>query len=504
MNLAITHSRANIGIDAPLITVETHISNGLPGLHMVGLPETAVKESKDRVRSAILNSYFDFPSRHITINLAPADLPKYGSRYDLAIAIGILAASKQLPNTGLANYEFAAELALSGALKPIQGILPLVMACRLAQKTLIIAEENINEAELITDASLLPAKTLLEVCGHFLNRSILIPHVCAKFTPTSVISTDLRQVKGQQHAKRALEIAASGQHSVLLIGPPGVGKTMLSNCLPGLLPTISESEAAELAAIQSIAGIKVSTDTWRQRPFRSPHHSTSAAALIGGSSPPQPGEISLAHQGVLFLDELPEFNRQTLEALREPLESGFIAISRARAKVRYPARFQLISAMNPCPCGHYGSAHNECTCTILSVKRYLQRISGPLLDRIDIQLELQLVTSSLLNKTNAPTEGSVEVASRVKAAREIALQRANKPNALLSNEEVAQFCQLTTQDKQWFEAFLEQKKCSSRSYQKILKVALTIADLEQSSSLQSAHLKEAFSYRFFDKLKVSY
>jgi magnesium chelatase family protein len=502
MNLAITYSRANIGIHAPLVTVETHISNGLPSLNIVGLPETAVRESKDRVRSAILNSNFEFPLRRITVNLAPADLPKQGGRYDLPIALGILAASKQIPANRLMEFEFAAELALSGELRPINGILPFIMATRACHKNLVFSYQNVQEAELISDVALFPAKHLLDVCTHFLDKNLLIRHQPNKIPASNKIQTDLSQVRGQHHAKRAIEIAAAGNHGILLIGPPGVGKTLLSHCLPGILPPMSEPEALDLATIQSVAEIKISEDNWRIRPFRAPHHSASHVAIIGGGNPVQPGEISLAHHGVLFLDELPEFKRQALEALREPLESGTISISRANLKIQYPAKFQLVAAMNPCPCGYFGSTQTDCICSQEAIKKYQSRVSGPLLDRIDIHSELLPLPPATLTSSHTPPKdtSSFEVAKRVALAIERQLSRANKPNAFLNNKEIEKFSPLTTQDRLMLEKLILSKKMSARSYFKVLKIALTLADLEQSK-ITTIHLKEALSYRLFEKFK---
>ncbi|MBA2655238.1 MAG: YifB family Mg chelatase-like AAA ATPase [Gammaproteobacteria bacterium] len=495
MTVAVTQSRASIGIHAPMVTVETHISKGLPGFHIVGLPETAVKESKERVRSAIITSHFEFPSRRITINLAPADLPKQGGRYDLSIALGILAASRQIPPDKLCDYEFAGELALSGELRPIKGILPLAIGTKNAGRSLILPFENAAEAHLIKGIKLFPARHLLDVCSHFLERTILTPHPALPYSAPQISYHDLKEVRGQHHAKRALEIAAAGQHSLLLVGPPGVGKTMLSNCLPGLLPPMSEEEAIELAAIQSISGMSINSTNWAKRPFRAPHHSASCYALIGGGNPAKPGEISLAHHGVLFLDELPEFKRQALEALREPLEAGSISISRANFQVQYPAKFQLIAAMNPCPCGQYGNHNADCVCLPESIKKYQARISGPLMDRIDIQAELQLLPSSLfINHVNETTSSQI-VAERVRCAREIQTQRTGKPNALLRNKEIENFCGLSQQDEVFIERYMQQQKISARAYYKILKIARTIADLEPSPLIKGEHLKEAFSYR---------
>jgi magnesium chelatase family protein len=501
MNLAITYSRASIGINAPIVTVETHISNGLPALNIVGLPETVVKESKDRVRSAIITSHFEFPMKRITVNLAPADLPKQGGRYDLPIALGILAASNQIPSDEFGDYEFAGELALSGQLRAISSILPLALATKTAGRNLIFPIQNVPEAELIENIQLFPANHLLDVCRHFLKKTRLSPHTTKTMPVRKFCYQDLKEVKGQHHAKRALEIAAAGQHSLLLIGPPGVGKTLLSNCLPGILPPLDEEEASELAAIQSVAGIKPQAENWRKRPFRSPHHSSSSFALIGGGNPPKPGEISLAHHGVLFLDEFPEFKRQALEALREPLEAGSISISRATIQVKYPAKFQLIAAMNPCPCGQYSPQQTDCTCLPDQVRRYQSRISGPLLDRIDLQTELQTLPTSLLTSENINTESSSEVALRVFHARNKQLKRSQKPNAYLTPRELLATCHLGKQESTFLENFITKKKLSARVYHRALKVARTIADLDQSCKVNLDHLKEAFSYRMFEFMK---
>lgn len=377
MSLAVVYTRAQLGIDAPLVTVEAHLSNGLPSLSIVGLPETAVKESKDRVRSALINSHFEFPARRITINLAPADLPKEGGRYDLAIALGILAASGQIPEESLENTEFLGELALSGDLRHIKGSLPASMACGASGRSLVVPASNAGEAALCRETCVYLANTLLQVCAHLHSREALVR---AEFESPEVFSSypDLADVKGQAQAKRALEVAAAGEHNLLFYGPPGTGKTMLASRLPGVLPALREAEALEAAAVASVANGEV-PDNWLRRPFRSPHHTASAVAMVGGGSSPKPGEISLAHRGVLFLDELPEFQRQVLEVLREPLESGQICISRANAQVEFPARFQLIAAMNPCPCGYLGSGDDRCHCSPDQVLRYRRKISGPLL-----------------------------------------------------------------------------------------------------------------------------
>jgi len=377
MSLAIIHTRAQLGIDAPLITVEVHLSNGLPGLSIVGMPEAVVRESKDRVRSALINSQFEFPARRITINLAPADLPKDGSRFDLPIAIGILAASGQLPNEELSQYEFIGELALSGELRRVNAILPAAIACGNTKRQLIVAASNAKEAALSETTTVYGADNLLAVCAH-LHRQTLLSKTIVSPPQTNIDIANLSDVKGQAFAKRALEIAAAGGHNVLFYGPPGTGKTMLASRLPGIMPQLTSEQAIRVASIYSLCGHEYKP--WRTPTFRCPHHTASAVALVGGGSQPKPGEISLADNGILFLDELPEFQRQVLEVLREPMESGEIRISRANAQVTFPARFQLIAAMNPCPCGYLNSrsSKHSCRCTPDQIKRYRQKISGPL------------------------------------------------------------------------------------------------------------------------------
>ena len=499
MSLAIVYTRAQVGIDAPLVSVEVHLSGGLPGLFIVGLPEAAVKESKDRVRGAILNSQFEFPSRRITINLAPADLPKEGGRFDLPIALGILAASGQINRERLSQYEFLGELALGGELRGIRGVLPATLACRDAGRTLLVPGDNAAEAMLVGDVKVLGAVHLLEVCRQLATGTALQPPVPQPRAPLgSLLERDLSDVRGQQHAKRALEIAAAGGHNLLLIGPPGTGKTMLASRLPGIMPPLTEAEALETAAIASISAQGLDLKQWGVRPFRAPHHTASGVALVGGGGQPRPGEISLAHHGVLFLDELPEYDRRVLEVLREPLESGRITISRAARQADFPARFQLVAAMNPCPCGYLGDAERRCACGQEQVRRYRARISGPLIDRIDLHIEVPRLAHRVL-RGDAPEENSATVRARVCAARDRQLQRAGKPNSALGTREIERYCTLSEGDHRLLEQALERLGLSPRAYHRILKVARTIADLAGSETIKTPHLTEAISYRALDR-----
>lgn len=500
MSLAIVYSRAKLGIHAPLVTVEVHLSNGLPSLSIVGLPETAVKESKDRVRSAILNSHLEFPARRITVNLAPADLPKEGGRYDLPIALGILAASGQLPRESLDDYEFLGELALSGALRPVSAALPAALACGDAQRRLILPASNADEAALSSITRVYGSESLLQVCAHLHQREFLF-QAEAVVTPEPEDHPDLSDVKGQAQAKRALEIAASGGHNLLLYGPPGTGKTMLASRLPGILPVLNEREMLDVAAVYSVAP-HTGSPPWRRRPFRAPHHTASAISLVGGGANPRPGEISLAHRGVLFLDELPEFQRQVLEVLREPLESGEVRISRAKAQVTFPASFQLVAAMNPCPCGYHGSDADRCRCTPDQVRRYRDKISGPLLDRIDMHIPVRALKHGELH---GPSTGdnSETVRQRVEQARRRQFDRQGKYNHQLNAPELERYCVLNKTDKLLLEQAIDKLGLSTRAYHRVLKVARTLADMEGKEQPGTVQITEALSYRTLDRQNSS-
>jgi len=465
----------------------------------VGLPEAAVKESQDRVRSALLNSQFDFPLQRITINLAPADLPKEGGRFDLAIALGILAASRQIPADQLAGYEFIGELALSGEIRPVRGILPAALEVRNAQRQIVVPYENATEAALVENISILPIKHLLDICAHLHHTTPLTPyHPQISLSTTLAPKEDLSDVRGQHHAKRALEVAAAGGHNLLMVGPPGTGKTMLASRLPGILPPMTEAEALETAIITSIGMTGFNANLWGLRPFRAPHHTASSVALVGGGSQPRPGEISLAHNGVLFLDELPEFDKRVLEVLREPLESGRIIISRAAHQAEFPANFQLIAAMNPCPCGYAGDPSNRCHCSPEQVRRYRTKISGPLLDRIDLMIEVPNLPRVELRGDNQ-REISSQVRTRIIASRQRQWQRCSKPNSRLDNREVDKFCRLNETDERLLDTAIEQLGLSARAWYRILKVARTIADLANSEHIHTTHLTEAITYRRLER-----
>jgi magnesium chelatase family protein len=493
MELSVVYSRALAGIEAPLVRVETHLSNGLPAFHIVGLPETAVRESKDRVRSAILNSHFDFPDRRITVNLAPADLPKEGGRFDLPIALGILTASGQVPAERLRQYEFLGELALDGSLSPVPGVIPAASSAQAAQRQLVVPSESGPLAALVPHSKVLPAADILTLCAH-LNGSRTITPARARTLITDPTYPDLRDVVGQHNARRALEIAASGGHNLLFCGPPGTGKTLLASRLPGILPPPDAKEALAGLALRNVH-VTVDEIEYFRRPFRSPHHTASAAALAGGGEKPRPGEISLAHGGVLFLDELPEFNRHCLEVLREPMESGQITLSRARHKTTYPARFQLVAAMNPCPCGYLGDSERACRCTPDQIQRYRARISGPLLDRIDLHVPVHRLPARQLLGSTCDAESSAAIQARVRRCRDTQEKRQGCANALLPPDRLASTCLLGKRENMSLESAASRLYLSGRALHRTLRVARTIADLEEASAIKIRHLSEALAYR---------
>ena len=498
MGLALVHSRAGVGVSAPEVTVEVHLGGGLPRMSMVGLPETAVREAKDRVKAALLNAGFKFPQVHITISLAPADLPKEGSRFDLPIALGILAASGQVPDDRFPEFEFIGELSLSGQLNLVKGVLPVALQAKLAGRGLIVPLENGPEAALARGENLYCATSLLSVV-YWLHGRGSLPAAVEQAESEQPQTKDLVDVIGQPFARRALEVAAAGGHNILFSGPPGTGKTMLATRLPGILPPLTESEALEAASVASISQGGLNISRWKSRSFRAPHHTASGIALVGGGSRPRPGEISLAHHGVLFLDELPEFSRHVLEVLREPMESGQIVICRAARYALFPARFQLVAAMNPCPCGYAGDQTGQCHCSGDQIQRYRGRISGPLIDRIDLQIEVPRPPALVMYAKGPRPENSATVRNRVIDARQIQLERAGVPNAQLGSQALRKHCPLDKPCRILLESAARQLAFSPRACQRILKVARTLADLDGCDTIEKGQLAEAIAYRRLGK-----
>lgn len=493
--LSKVRSRALYGVAAPEVMVEVRLSSGLPAFTVVGLAETEVKESRERVRSSLEVARFPFPQERVTVSLAPADLPKASARLDLPIALGIVAAAGHVPQKALEDMEFAGELSLDGALRPVRGVLPMVLEAKRAGRTFVLPCENLAEASLVRDAQVLGAPDIGAVLAH-LRGDASLASAAAFSSPVRPPCPDFSEVKGQLLAKRGLEIAAAGGHNLLMIGPPGSGKSMLAERFPGILPSMSEEEARQSAAVWSVSDLGFDASAWGMRPFRAPHHSASAAALVGGGSSPKPGEVSLAHEGVLFLDELPEFDRRVLDMLREPMETGVMRIARAQRRLQFPARFQLLAAMNPCPCGYLGHPKIPCRCTPTQTERYRARVSGPFLDRVDIFVEVGALPVQDLAGA-APEEKSESIRGRVAKARKLQMARRGCANARLSTKEIESDARLAPEARKMLLSACERFSFSGRGYARTLKVARTVADLSESFATETAHLAEALQFRAF-------
>ncbi len=498
MTLATVLTRAQFGLDAPLVRVEVHCGAGLPQFSIVGLAETAVRESRERVRAALAHCGFEFPAGRVTVNLAPADLPKEGGRFDLAVALGILAASEQVPLSALESMEFYGELSLSGELRPVRGLLAAAVHAIRDGRRLVVPAANEEEARVAHGAIVAGCKTLTAVCNGLRGGAGLEFAAGGRLADCDPVAPDLADVRGQVAARRALEIAAAGGHSLLLIGPPGAGKSMLAQRLPGLLPPLDDAEALESAMLHSLVRALPPVAEWRHRPFRAPHHGASAAAVIGGGGRLRPGEISLAHRGVLFLDELPEYRRDLLESLREPLESGFVSVARAAWRGQFPARFQLVAAMNPCPCGYAGDATGRCRCTQPLIHRYLSKLSGPLLDRIDLHVEVPRLEYAALGPSPQPVENSRTVAARVALARE-RQQRRGALNSQLDPKALEHACGIGLREHGLLDAASRRLGLSARACHRIQRVARTIADLAGAERVGVVELSEAIGYRRLDR-----